>query len=706
MKRESRSSLLFEIGVEEIPAGYFAAAEASILAKAPALLAECGWQFGHLSIASTPRRLVIHAEDFRPLVIQEEEKLGPMKDQAYQDGKPTPALIGFLKSVNLNESDSFLKQTQRGERVCVKVRKERKPLRHFFETLPTQIEFPKMMRWEEGRFSFTRPIRWTFAFVGNQLQKYKIAGVLSAPFTYGHRFLSPGKIKVTNSDFKTFQKLLAKYHVLLNAEGRIQKIKTFLKPFNNHNEELIRIVAYLVEEPFPVQGSFLESYLKLPEGVLTTCMSKNQKIFACYDSNGKLRNHFLAVINGPRKNIKQIAKNYESVLTSRLKDAQFFFDEDRKTSLESKVAKLKEMIFLGSLGSYYDKTKRLEHLVEFLGREATCSAEVIHCAKRAAHLAKADLTAHLVYEFPELQGTAGFEYARLEGEEKSTAEAIRGHYLPSNLSEDFRELKKRVNLEGALVGLCDRLDLLVGAAGLGIELSGSQDPYALRRAAGGIVKLLRAHPLKCSLSRWIHSAYEQYGKLISKPEREIVSQLTPFFRERIIFELQLKAGSKELELLQGIFASGFDDIANIYQRFDQLVKEINHPSFIQACKVMERTGNILKSVKEKINDHIEPSLFQDALEHRLFELLQQEQASMNKLVSEKRYGAAVRRYGDIFYRPVHDFFDRVLVNAEDAKIRMNRQSLVRKINALCANQIADLSYVTNLDIPEAQETKV
>ena len=687
------SSLLFEIGVEEIPAGYFAAAEASILTKAPALLAECGWQFDRLNIASTPRRFVISAEHFRPLAIQEEEKLGPSKDQAYLNGEPTPALIGFLKSVNQNIKDVFLKDTPRGERLCVKIKKERKPLRHFFETLPTQIEFPKLMRWDVTRFSFTRPIRWTFAFVGNQMQKYKIAGVSSGNFTYGHRFLSAGTIKVTSADFGTFRKLLAKHHVILNVEERIQKIKAFLKPFHNHNEDLIRTVAYLVEEPFPVRGSFLERYLKLPEGVLTTCMSKNQKIFACYDSNERLCNRFLAVINGLRKNIKQIAKNYESVLTSRLKDAQFFFEEDRRTKLESKVAKLKEMIFLGSLGSYYDKTKRLEHGVEFLGGEAHLPAEVTHRAKRSAHLAKADLTTHLVYEFPELQGVAGFEYAKAEGEEKGIPEAIRGHYFPLNLSEDFRDLKKRLNLEGAIVGLCDRMDLLVGAAGLGVALSGSQDPYALRRAAGGIVKIFRAHPLACSLSKWIHAAYEQYGKLISKPEREIANQLIPFFKERIIFELQLKAGTKEFDLLQGIFASGFDDVANVYQRFDQLAKEINQPSFIRACKVMERTGNILKGVKSGVSDQVDPAVLGESLERDLFELLKREEPAITKLISDGRFDASVRIYGDKFEEPLHRFFDKVLVNHEDPKIRANRQALVKKIHRIFSEQVADLSFI-------------
>lgn len=497
-----------------------------------------------------------------------------------------------------------------------------------------------------------------------------------------------------SSDLLVYEKVLAKHHVILRTDERIKKIKTFLKGSFNANETLVETVAHLVEEPFPVHGAFEKRYLKLPTAVLTTCMSKNQKTFACYDSSVRPQNKFIAIINGPRKEVREIAKNYESVLKSRLEDAQFFFEEDRKTKLENKIEKLKEMIFLGSLGSYRDKTKRIETLVEFLGKKANVPSKVVDGARRAAHLAKADLTTHLVYEFPELQGFAGAEYAKLEGETESVSKAISGHYLPANLSEDYKDLRKHLNLEGALVGLCDRLDLLVGAMGIGIELSGSQDPYALRRAAGCIAKILRAYPLKFSLSKWIQAACERFGTLISKSSEKIVRQLIPFFKERIVFELGLKAGSKPYEVLQGIFASGFESIAEVYEKFSNLSHEFESDSFTRACKVMERTGNILKGVREKVRDQIEPELFQEELEKALYQLIKEEEVSIQKLVREGEYGAAVKRYGHVFYQPVHDFFDRVLVNVDDAEVRANRQALVKKINLLCKNEIADLSYVT------------
>ena len=424
-------------------------------------------------------------------------------------------------------------------------------------------------------------------------------------------------------------------------------------------------------------------------------MSKNQKIFACYNSAGKLTNQFLAVINGPRKKVAQIAKNYESVLTSRLEDAQFFFHEDQKTKLEAKVNKLKEMIFLGSLGSYLDKTKRVQNLVKILGQETGLPQDVVSRAERAAHLSKADLVTHLVYEFPELQGSAGAEYARLEKEPEEVAKAISGHYLPQNLAEDFKNLKQELNPEGALVAICDRTDLLVGAISLGVQLSGSQDPYALRRSAGGIVKIIRAHKFRFSLKNLINASCAQYGKLISKSAAEIEKPLTLFLKDRLIFELQLKGGTKSYELLEAILASGMDNLVEVYDKFEQLNNQLSSNSFIQACKVMERTGNILKGSKEKISDELNSSLFEDPFEKRLFEIYSQEENTIRSLVEEKKYQSVVNRYGDVFYKPVHEFFDKVLVNAEDSKIRSNRQALVKKINRLCF-YVADLSHMKSV----------
>lgn len=692
MKPAKARDLLFEIGVEEIPSGYFEGAKASMDRHIPALLSECGFENTH-QVFMTPRRIVISAKLASDSSSGLETRLGPSREQSYQNGSPSPALLGFLKSVGKKESDVVWAQTPKGERASVKLKREVKPLEYFLETLPLKIQFPKLMRWEKTNQKFVRPIRWTFAFVGTKKQNYKISDVSSGEFTYGHRFLSEGKIRVKSADLELYQKLLRKNHVILDSKEREQMVREFTKKARNQDAELIQTTANLVEEPFPVFGNFDKKYLKLPAEVLATCMKKGQKTFACYGADGKLTNQFLAVINGRRTNLKLIAQNYENVLRSRLEDARFFFHEDTKTKLETKVPKLKETVFLGSLGSYLDKTKRVERQVEFLGQKAALPDAVVRNAKRGAYLAKADLMTHLVYEFPELQGIAGSEYARLDGEGEPVAQAILGQYLPKSLGEHFVELRKNLGLEGALVGLGDRMDLLVGALGLGIEPDSSQDPYALRRAAGSIAKILRAHPMRLSLSEWIRFTRDQYGSQAGKSSEELSCKLISFFRERITFELGVKTGSKEYELLQGILRSSADDITNVYFRFEQLKSELSREVFGQACKVMERTYNITKGAKEKISDTVEPALFQDDREKRLFELITQKAPKIKELIQKERYAEVTRLYGETFYKPLHDFFDGVMVNVEDPKVRVNRQALMKKINRLHGENVADLSQL-------------
>ncbi len=693
--KKSGESLLYEVGFEEVPSDYFSGIHQAILKFAPELLAECGYRFDEIHFFTTPRRLVISLSGLVKEQASRIERLGPLKSQAYQDGKPTPALTGFLKSTGKREEEIVMKDTLKGQRLSVEVEKELKPLQFFFEQFPKTISFPKLMRWESEKYLFTRPIRWSFAFLGRRKQNFRIANVKSDNVTFGHRFLAPRPVRIQSSNLIHFVRKLKNHHVILCTKERIKSIRKMVGQRAAQDEPLVQMVANLVEEPCRVQGVFDKEYLSLPEPVLKTCMRKHQKIFAQYDVSGKLTNKFVAIINGPRKNPKLIARHYESVLKSRLEDARFFFQEDRKIKLEKQVEKLKDMVFLGSLGSYLDKTKRLEELTVALAKECGQSDSVTQCVKRAARLAKADLVTHLVYEFPELQGIAGFEYACLDQENREVARAIRDHYLPENLSISFEELGKTVGIEGAILGVCERIDLLTGALGLNVELSSSEDPYALRRAGGALVKLIRAHELKFSMKRLIQFSRDQFGSLISKTAVEIQEKLTPFFKERIAFELHLKTGSAEHELLEAIFASGFDDLSQIYLKFNELNQIKTHESFRRACKVMERTGNILKGARTDLSSAWDDALFQEPCEQVLAKLVKKNEESIKKLALNGEFSKAVLMFGDVFFEPVHEFFDRVLVNAEDPKIRVNRHMLVNRVNQLCKAFIADLSKLTN-----------
>jgi len=691
--------LLFEIGTEEIPSDYVVSACDNIREKAPALLEECGYKFDSVEAYSTPRRFVIFVSNIVKKPSETEERVGISKELAYQDGKPSLQFSGFLKSVGKSESDVHWKETPKGLRAAVFVKKEVKPLRHFFETLPRQIEFPKLMRWSSTGFTFTRPVRWTFALLGKSVQSYMIGDVKSESFTYGHRFLANRKIKVANADLVKYEKLLKSNHVILKMDDRIAMIQGFLKNANNHDETLTQTVANLTEEPFAIEVTFQKDHLSLPPDVLATCMRKNQKVFACYDKQGKLINKMVVVINGRRRDPKKIAENYLNVLESRLVDAKFFYNEDTKTSLEDKVEKLSGLIFLGKLGSYLDKTKRLETLADFLAKQIKVQEIERRFAIQAATLCKADLTTHLVYEFPELQGVAGREYARHDHLHEEIARAVADHYLPRNLGEKHDSLKKQMSASAAIVAIADRIDLLVGAFGIGIEPSGSQDPYALRRAAGGIVKLARAFNLSFLLPELVQKTADLYGDVLKVKAQDIMKKLKPFIRERIYFEFDLKPGTKSYEIMQAVYEVSSENLADVFERFSVLKSfyEGRRDEFLKVCKIVERTSNILKGAKSHVDERIDPSNFKEKLENELYELACVKEPEFKKMALEKKYGPLTGEFGKVFYQPIHDFFDKVLVNVPDEKVRSNRLALMKKVNRLYTDSVADLSLISGLN---------
>lgn len=691
--------LLFEIGVEEIPASYLTAAMESVRRQAPVLLEECGYQSEGIEVYGTPRRLVLYAPHFSRKMKALEERLGPLKDQCYQNGAATPALAGFLKSVGKKEADIVWKETPKGPRVSVLLEKKVKPLRYFFETLPLKIEFRKLMRWEAGRYRFTRPIRWTFALIGTKVQSYQIANVKSGSDTWGHRFLAHRKIRILKADLEFYKKTLRTYHVILDPEERLQYIEGFFRKIGHEDHELAREVSNLVEEPFAIFGSFPKEYLCLPSEVLSTCMKKYQRIFSCQDAKGKLTNRFLAIVNGKRADSARMARNYESVLISRLEDAKFFYQEDTKSKLEEKMPKLKELIFLGELGSYWDKAERVEKISEWIGSNSSghWNEERSENVRQVARLCKVDLVTHLVYEFPELQGIAGSEYARRDGFPKEVCSGILEHYLPRNLAETHERLRKNVSEVGAIVGLADRFDLLVGALGIGIEPSGSQDPYGLRRTAGGMVKLIRAFHLRFSLAGLVDFVCGLYENRLKVGVADLRPKLVSFIRERLFFELDLRAGTKSYEILEAVLASDSDDLVGVYERFGQLSKLFSEhkEGFLKACKVVERTHNILKGVKGDSSRKIEPSLFKEGMEKVLYDLVLSKEAKLNELAERGDFRSLVESYGADFLQPVEDFFAQVMVNVEEEALKCNRLALMKKVKGLCADRAADLSQITN-----------
>lgn len=705
-------NLLIEIGVEELPLGALDIIYSELAPKITSVLQENRLAHGALTVEATPRRIAVFVPDLAAR--QQDQNLeikGPSLDKAYDaQGKPTPALEGFLRSKGAQVSDLVTKDSPKGKVVVLermeKGRSASAVLPVLFADIFAALGFPKRMRWEASGYAFPRPVRWIIALLDKKVLPLQLGDIKASNQSRGHRFLSPKPFAVKSADWKIYTTLLKKAHVLLSLGAREEAIRSALKTRfgqKDFDEELVHMAAQLVEEPFMLDGAFDKDYLRLPPEVLETCMKKNQKIFAVRGPKGTLENRFVAVMNGRRSGLARIRFDYENVLESRLHDARYFFHADTKEPLASKLPQLAQIVYLGKLGSMRDKSERFEKLAGLLADE-TSNSPLKQDLMRAASLAKADLMTHLVFEFPNLQGLVGREYAIASGEKKEVARAIGTQYLPKNLSQSYREVVREMDLLGALLGIADRLDLLVGAFATGLEPTGSQDPYALRRAAGSIVKMVRAFEIRFQLTKVIDSAshlYRAVGLTFEKPQptaAEVTAKLKAFLKDRMIFELQLKPGTRAQEIFEAVWRSNSDDLADVFDRFEALnrLSEESAEDFLKAGKVVERTSNIVKGSPASAAA-IDPEFFQEPVEKKLYELLQNNAQDIAKRVSDRKFEEATRLFGQVFYGPVHDFFDQVMVNVEDAKIKTNRQSLMKQINRLYTEHLADLSVISRLD---------
>ncbi len=696
-------NLLVEIGTEELPVGSLDIIYDELAAKMRQELVDERIAFAEVKVEATPRRIAFFVQGIASL--QPDRKLeisGPSHEKCYDaHGKPTQVLQGFLKSKQAMEKDIEVRDTPKGKFVFLKKKEKGKTvaaiLPDLIKSVLASLSFPKLMRWESSGFRFPRPIRWIVALMDAKKIPLILADVKSGNKSFGHRFLASQGFTILKADWKAYVASLKKKHVHLSLEAREVMIRSALKNrFGQKqiDEELVHMNAHLTEEPFFLQGTFSQEYLELPAEVLASCMKKNQKVFACYDAKGQLKNGFVAVMNGKRDGLAKIRADYENVLDSRLKDARYFYEMDIKEPLAAKVDKLEQINYLGKLGTMKAKTHRLEFLSEAICGPAYL--DQLKDLKRVAHLSKADLLTHLVYEMPDLQGIVGREYA-LEAKEKTeVAVAIGTQYLPKNLSENYANVKDELSLLGALFGIIDRYDLLVGAFGMKLEPTGSQDPYALRRAGGVVVKLVRAFNI---IFHWETIAEHLIDKfhldLVKAYKNDVVNNLGKFLQERVAFELNVKPGTRPYEVLQAVMRSSFEDLADVFKRFEVLTA-MNSKTLIKAAKVIQRTANMLKGY-DRAPGEPKQELLAEEQEKKLFELIRTQTREITDSVVKKEYEKATALFAEIFSGPLHDFFDHVLVNAEDAALRENRMAIVAKVNRLYTEKIADLSALSRID---------
>ena len=658
--------------------------------------------FMEVKVEATPRRIALFVQGIASLQPDREIEIsGPSQEKCYSpDGRPTQVLAGFLKSKQSTEKDIEIRETPKGKFIFLKKKEKGRAvaaiLPDLIKTVLVSLSFPKLMRWESSGFRFPRPIRWIIVLMDAKKISLGLADVKSGNKSFGHRFLAPQCFTVLKADWKDYVASLKKKHVHLPLETRESMVRGALKNRfgqKQFDEELVHMNAHLVEEPFFLQGTFSQEYLELPAEVLASCMKKNQKVFACYDAKGQLKSGFVAVMNGKRGELAKIRSDYENVLDSRLKDARYFYEMDTKESFEKKKPKLAELVYLGKLGSMLDKTERLSRLADGFAK-AVGQESLMFSLGHVADFSKIDLVTHLVYEMPDLQGIVGREYALEAHEKPEIAAAIGTQYLPKSLSEDYQQVKKSMNLLGALFGIMDRLDLLVGTFGTGIEPTGSQDPFALRRAGGVVVKLVRAFGIAFSLDKVLEINMKLYGDKLTKKDG-LKSRLQKFLQERVSFELGAKPGTRPYEILQAVMRSSFEDIADVFKRFE-ILTGMDQKILIKAAKVIQRTANMLKGYG-KTSGEPKEELLAEVQEKKLFELLRTKTKDIAELIEKKEYEKATKLFAETFSGPLHDFFDHVLVNAENAALRENRMAIVAKINHLYTGKVTDLSALSRID---------
>jgi len=682
--------LLFEIGTEEIPSGYMAAALKDLEAQARGIFRDQRIACSGIRTYGTPRRLTLHVERLQE--IQDalvREVVGPAKAVAFdQEGRPTKAAVGFARAQGIPVEKLGVKTLDRGDYLVATIEEQGKRLEELLPTilprLVASLSFPKFMRWGQGTFRFVRPIRWLLALYGGRVVPFDIDGVTSGSKTYGHRFLSRGQIRVRS--FQDYlQKLEGRFVIVDQARRRELVVRLAEEAAAKVggrpvlDDDLVESVSYLVEYPNVVCGEFEREYLSLPRDVIMTPMRKHQRYFPVVDDAGQLLPYFVAISNMKAKDMEVIRAGNERVLRARLKDADFFFKEDRKTPLPERVPKLRGIIFQERLGTMFDKVERLQKQVASLAEQV--APDLVEEARRAAQLCKADLVTTMVKEFPNLQGVMGREYALLSGEAPMVAQAIEEHYLPRFAGDRLPE-----SMIGAIVGLADRIDSICGCFGIGLIPSGSEDPYALRRLGQGTVQILLSTEINLPLSEPVGKSLELLGDRLTRPRDRAAREVMEFLAARlhaILMERGIPA-----DLVDAVLSVDVERVSEAGNRAEALAAFRQEADFGELAAAFRRVVNILPKGFSKA---VDPHRFVTSAERALHAEAATLRAETEHLVRARDYFRALQRIATI--RPIVDmFFEEVMVMVDDRDLQENRLAILKEVADLFSG-IADFSKI-------------
>lgn len=665
--------MLLELFSEEIPARMQAQAAKDLERLTVGALTERGFMFEGIKAFAGPRRLTLAITGLPPEQKDVREELkGPRTDA------PQAALDGFLKKTGLTKEQLKVETTPKGEvYMAVIERKGRATPLVVAEIIPEvmgKLPWPKSMRWKPGNpVRWVRPLHSILATFDGEVVPCEFAGIQSGNTTRGHRFLSSGNITVRR--FEDYEAALKKAHVVLDAAERAEIISNDLKqkafalglePIEDIG--LLNEVSGLAEWPVVLIGTIQDEFMDVPAEILQTSMRTHQKYFSLRDpKTGKMANRFALVANMLTKDCgKEIVAGNERVLRARLSDAKFFWDEDRKHSLDSRIEKLKGIVFHAKLGTQFERVERIEKLAGEIA--AKIGADVTK-AKRAARLAKADLTTGVVGEFPELQGVMGRYYAQHDKEDSAVADAVRDHYKPVGPSDAVPSEKVSI-----AVALADKLDALTGFFAAGEKPTGSGDPFALRRAALGIIRILLENKLRFAL--------------------KVSDDLLTFFADRL--KVALKEKGVRHDLIDAVFGLGHeDDLVRLVARVEALQAFLKSDDGANLLAGYKRAANILKAEEKKDNKTFTSEVLESKLvepaEQVLFAALKAHREHIDLALKKEDFSAAMRDMSQLRH-PVDTFFDDVKVNADDKAVRENRLNLLASLRATL-HRVADFSRI-------------
>jgi glycyl-tRNA synthetase beta chain len=687
-----KTEFLLEVGTEEIPATMVSGALEALKQRFIDAMRNARLDYGPVRMFSTPRRFILHCaavpERQDDIV---EQVMGPSRKVAFDaQNKPTRALQGFLQKNQMTADSVEIVSTPKGEYVACRRYVAGLPamsvLSDLLPPLILSIPFPKSMYWRMPEERFVRPIHYVVALLGREVVPFVVAGVKSGRSTAGHPIMAPLVFPVHS--FVELKNKLADHFVLIDADERREIIQAGL-----HSEvpsglmvvqdaALLEEVIHLIEYPQVMLGNFEREFLQLPEEVLTTVLRKHQKYFAVSDAQGKIQPHFLTVLNTASTDREKIRVGHQRVLRARLQDAGFYRDFDRRRKLEERVALLEHVVFQKKLGSYADKIRRLDKLAQRLASLVSFDAEAD--LKAAARLCKTDLTTEMVKEFTELQGIVGGLYARDEGYPEAVWKGIYEHYMP--VSSDGPIPKTAA---GRLLSIADKVDTLCGFFGLGIIPTGSSDPFSLRRQCQAIVRIAVEANISFSLRELFRHSFGLLADRLDNGKYEEVEKHLFEFMDARVRHLFSEEGL-QYDVINSVVEAGYDDLVDLHTRARAIQGIRKEPDFEAIATSFKRINNILAG-NVPDDGNVSSEIFVEEAEKELYRELKTREPQIASAMDARNYYDALKGMAQM--RPRLDtFFDKVLVMADDPKLRNNRLRLLRRISGLFS-KVGDLSQI-------------